>query len=561
MREVDTRSGSGWRSGGLEGLVLAWALGNVVVTLGLLLGCGLGLGLRTSTSVVAVLAWASCLFELRARSDVPGVAAWASCLGLRRRTLAATLASARTAPRWPNRWTASGLASAGLAVALGLVVVYVAALADGRPLQVWDSWVTWGMKARLIWQTDTIPPGVYADPTRAVTLVDYPLLVPLLEAWLYTWLGAPDDRLAGLVNVVSYAALLGLACVALRARPSASLAAGAASDKQSAVGLLLPLLAAGYLASIWALAGLAGLAFADVPLALFALLAGVYLVRWLEGGPPALLVVAATAAGALGWTKREGVVLLALYVLASLIAGRGRGRGSRRWAAPALVLGGLLIAGPWLAWVTWRGLPDWQFVPLSLQTAWENRERLSFALGTLARWSLGSEWNVPSVWLLGLIALGLIAARAAQAPIGRRGDVAQSVQAWRHGRQLDVAEAAPAWRGVRAADLLPLVGLGYVLLMSGSYLFSAFVPYQTHVLASLGRLMAHVAPMVGVWLVMRWAEARPCVARVRRRAPVDAAPSNPPRSSTDRRRPALEGLGTTSGARLLPRPRPGTPPE
>jgi MYXO-CTERM domain-containing protein len=400
------------------------------------------------------------------------------------------------------------VASGALGLGLGLIVLYVALLADGRPLQVWDSWVTWGMKARLIWQTDTIPTGVYADPTRAVTLLDYPLLVPLLEAWLYTWLGAPDDRLAGLVNVLSYAALLGLAFTAVRARGASALAG---------------LVAAAYVASIWGLAGLAGLAFADVSLALFALLTGVYLVRWLEDGSPATLVVAAIAGGALGWTKREGLVLVALFVLAGLLGARG----SRRWAAPALAVGGLVIAGPWLAFVTWRGLPDWQFVPISLQTALDNRERLGFVFGTLARWSVESDWGLPSVWLLGLLGLGLSVAR----------------------------------RGVRPPDLLPLVGAGYLLLMTTAYLFSTFVPYQTHVLASLGRLMAHVAPAVGVWLVSRWLEVRPGVVRLPRRPPADAAPAIPRGSSTDRRTPALEGLGTPSGATLLPRPRPGTPPD
>ena len=156
------------------------------------------------------------------------------------------------------------------------------------------------MKARLIWQADAIPTGVYADPTRAVTLLTYPLLVPLLEAWLFTWVGAPDDRLAGLiVGLGGYAALLGLTVWVLKDRGASALVA---------------LLGAAYLASMWALSGLAGLVFADIPLAVFALLAATSLVRWLEAGQTTSLVVAALAGGALAWTKREGVVLLVLLV-------------------------------------------------------------------------------------------------------------------------------------------------------------------------------------------------------------------------------------------------------
>ena len=466
-----------------ERLVLAWTLGGVVVSLGLLLGCGLGVGLRGSTVVLAAIAWTSLVF---------------TCLR-------------RGAPlrlEWPKPWTRTALGSAAIALGLSLVVVYVALLADGRPLQVWDSWVTWGMKARLIWQTDTIPVGVYADPTRAVTLLDYPLLVPLLEAWLYTWLGAPDDRLAGLIAAGSYAALLGMMFVALRHRGAS---------------VLLALLGSAYLVSVWALAGLAGLAFADVPLAVFALVTGVYLVRWLEHGTPAALALAAVAGGALGWTKREGLVLLVLFALASLVAARG----GRRWAAPALALGGVVIAGPWLVFLVWRGMPDWQFVPISAQVAVENRDRLSFVFGTLARWSIDPDWSVPSVWLLGLVALVLSVAR----------------------------------RGFRTADLLPLVAAAYLALLGTSYLYSAFVPYQSHVLASLGRLMAHVAPLVALWLVSRWLELRPVARPLPRRAQVDGASSIRPGSSMGHRTPALGGLGSASRSTLLRRPRPGTPRE
>ncbi|HYY89120.1 MAG TPA: hypothetical protein VFA49_10020 [Chloroflexota bacterium] len=358
----------------VEGLALAWVLGSVGVSLVLLLGCAFGLGLRGTSLATAVLGVCGAAYLRRAALVAVwrGLSAASNKVALQSRPGATLADGARAVPAgltggmadspsanvagspsahaaswrsgksagslsgsaagsssgisagWRTDGSATGLlgrlAAVVLVAGLGLVVVYVGLLADGRPLQVWDSWVTWGMKARLIWQTDTVPPGVYADPTRAVTLLNYPLLLPLLEAWLYAWVEAPDDRLAGLAVVSSYAALLGMAFAAVRNR-GASVIGG--------------LLAATYLASIWALAGLAGLAFADVPLALFGLVAGVYLVRWLEGGSPGALCLAAVAAGALGWTKREGLVLLVLFVLASLLVRRRRGAELNKIARPA----------------------------------------------------------------------------------------------------------------------------------------------------------------------------------------------------------------------------------
>jgi len=105
-----------------------------------------------------------------------------------------------------------------LLVFFALQIVFVAIMTAGRPLDSWDSWVTWGMKARTIFLDGRISPAVYADPSRAVTHLDYPLLVPLIEAWLFGWLGAPDDRLAGVVSILFYLALLGIGYSAVRRR-------------------------------------------------------------------------------------------------------------------------------------------------------------------------------------------------------------------------------------------------------------------------------------------------------------------------------------------------------
>ena len=147
-------------------------------------------------------------------------------------------------------------------------IVYTALTAVGQPLRIWDSWVSWGMHARLIYLHDGLDPLAYADPSRTVTLQSYPLLVPSVEAWTYGWLGAPDDRFAGVQAVLFLAALLGLVYTALRPHVSRTFA------------LLVVLV----LVSISFIGGLAGIVFADIPLAAYVVAAGLYLRRWLAGG-------------------------------------------------------------------------------------------------------------------------------------------------------------------------------------------------------------------------------------------------------------------------------------
>ena len=131
--------------------------------------------------------------------------------------------------------------------------------------------------------------------------------MPLVESWFYGWLGVPDDRLVGVVAVLFYLALTGVCYTAVRRQ---------GGTWEFALG------ASVVVASIPHVVGLSGLVFADVPLAVFVTIAAVYLVEWLDDGRPARLAIAALAAGLMPWTKREGIVLVAVLCLATLLIGR-----------------------------------------------------------------------------------------------------------------------------------------------------------------------------------------------------------------------------------------------
>ena len=59
-------------------------------------------------------------------------------------------------------------------ISLAVQVGLIALLALGRPLTVWDSWVNWAMKARIIVLDGGISPALTADASRAVTHLHYP---------------------------------------------------------------------------------------------------------------------------------------------------------------------------------------------------------------------------------------------------------------------------------------------------------------------------------------------------------------------------------------------------
>jgi hypothetical protein len=420
----------------VEAAGVAWVLGAGVVSLGMLWLGALGLNLPGQIAVLTagalgwVLVWGSRSLRRPVPPDRPAPPRRAAAPG--------------TGPSGAARLVA-GACALFLVVQIGLTGL----LALGRPLAVWDSWVNWAMKARLIVFHDGVSAALTADPSRAVTQLDYPLLVPLIEAWVYRWLGAFDDRLVAVPMVLFYVALIALYYGAVRRRGASR---------------LLALGAATVVATLSNVAGLAGLGFAEPPLITALSVAAIYLLDWLDGGPPGALVLAAAGVGLLPWIKREGLLLGLALIGAMLLTHFGR---RRAWGAVgALALGMALIAGPWWAFVAAQGIVNPSFGPLTLATLLANGERL----GTILRLQAASLFSIGWSFLWPLTT------------------VATPVLWWAHRR------------GPGPTAFLPVFLLLALALSGGLYFFSTFAPYEQHILSSIDRLIAPLTPLLVLWL-------------------------------------------------------------
>lgn len=418
----------------IEAAALAWALGTGAVSLALFALNGLGLSVPAQIVVLAIglgavglaLGWGTLRIGLRHRAARGPAAPPPSTLG--------------------RAHLIQGLLS-GL---IGVEVAYVALLAVGRPLIVWDSWVNWALKARIILLDGRITAAAFSDPSRLVTQLDYPLLAPLVQVWTFGWTGtgALDDRWAGVPAVGFFLALLGV-CYSLLRRFGAG--------RTVALALVAAL---GAMVHIYLLAALV---FVDVPLTLYAASAGGYAALWLRTRNRGALAIAALAGGLLPWTKREGLILLAMLCLALLLA---HGRRRRAWLAVGAFAGAALaLSGPWWAFVAANRIPNVAFLPINWATFQANAGRLP----VIARYELQSLLSVnwAFVW-------PVVAALALPATRGR--------QRW------------------RVSFFLPLAGLLYLVTMGLGYVFSDFVPYQQHILSSIDRILAHVLPLAMLWL-------------------------------------------------------------
>jgi hypothetical protein len=186
---------------------------------------------------------------------------------------------------------------AGLLAGLFLFAVLRATL---YPMWAWDAIATWGCKAK----------AFYHSRGLDLTCIDahnyYPNLIPLLLSYLYFCLGQVNDYLVNLVFPLWGALLLLLLySFARRLRLSRRLALGLTT--------FLALNGTVFINHLY-------IAYADLPLACFALGAVGLIYLWLEDAAPrGSLSVAACMLAGLAWCKYEGPPLAATVILAAVL--------------------------------------------------------------------------------------------------------------------------------------------------------------------------------------------------------------------------------------------------
>ena len=389
----------------------SWLLGCAVVSLAMFWMIRIGIAPGAQRITIGVLAASAVLIAMRSR---PRMAPLGAVGDGTRKGLAAIV---------------SGVLAMWLALELTALVIRGSA----GPLSGWDGWVTWAMKARVLFlQPDSA--ALLMDASREVANRSYPLLLPLTESWVFGWAGAADDRLAAFVTLSFLVALLALLLSGLRRK----------------VGLLAALaFAIGFVSTPYT-GLLASLGYADIVLAAYALAAALALERWIET-PGTSALLAAMFLGLLPWVKPEGFFLsVALLVGAWISIGTGQKKlRLLRSAAIATVV----CAVPWYLLIAVSDIRPEAFS--SVPDLSGSRVKEIFA--GLASRAIGIEWH--GIWLAAVAAFVLIA-------VQRR------------------------WRNMLAVAIS-----AYLIAIAVVFLFSLYDPLSQHVLRSGDRLLLHVAPL------------------------------------------------------------------
>jgi len=226
--------------------------------------------------------------------------------------------------------------AAGFAALVALMLDYGRAFRVA-PLNRYDAWAIWALKGHALYAFGWADPVVFAGTSYRFANLDYPLLLPSLEAIDFRTMGAFDTRLLH----VQFLLLLVAALLALFAL---------LRDRVPPVALWLSLLA---LALATAVFDQLLTAYADLPLALAFGVGVAAAGRWVITNERWALALATFCfAGAL-LTKNEGSLFVIAVFLGLLAASR------TRWRALAVAASAdVLLLAPWRLYVHSHHLRD-----------------------------------------------------------------------------------------------------------------------------------------------------------------------------------------------------------
>lgn len=274
-------------------------------------------------------------------------------------------------------------------IAVFIIVVAALLLVSQSTDLGFDGLIIWAFKAKVAFLEGGFPSAYFADSLRSISHLDYPVMLPSLEAWAYGLLGRIDEQAVKIIFPVFYFALLAVFWSVL--------------DREWSLSyrwLYLVLLATvPYFASLAAVSG-----YADMPLMLYVFASFVLLQRWMREGGQEDLWLGATVSALSVWVKREGLVywvfnLVMVCIYLFVIHKSGSLRSRLNWLVRFL-LPAFLIVVPWLTFLTYYHIPNSDFA-MDSAPDWSRLPVIADRL--LAMWLDLSRWG--GLWIIFFVVL------------------------------------------------------------------------------------------------------------------------------------------------------------
>jgi 4-amino-4-deoxy-L-arabinose transferase-like glycosyltransferase len=181
-------------------------------------------------------------------------------------------------------------------------IIYVLTDSASLPftkIDTWDAWCNYGFKAKIFFLERSIPAAKFITHETSIPHRDYPLLIPLMETYIYVFLGKIYEPFAKLFCSLFYVCLIIVFYNQLNKIQNRPLAL-ISTFILSVIPYLLALAKSGY---------------ADLPLAFFYFVAVIYLFFGLTEPNKKFILLSALFSGFGAWTKNEGLALTLVNIL------------------------------------------------------------------------------------------------------------------------------------------------------------------------------------------------------------------------------------------------------
>ncbi len=251
----------------------------------------------------------------------------------------------------------------------------------------WDGLVNWEMKAKVFYEAGGIPKRFLQSEALAWAQVDYPPLMPLNQAWTYSWIGEANQNAGKLFCVIFY--FIGV-LILLSAR----------NINFAWLMFFIPL--------TWISDGSSTTGHADFPLAVFYLAAAKLVHEFAESGEFARLKLLGAISLGLVFVKQDSIVLLmTLLMILPLVLFVLRRRFAIQYRWIFVLLPAVFLYGTWK--LSMRLLSPYfsQDFHLTLHTSWQAfSERLNL-VSRFFFWELLNPLHWGALWIIFFVVLGV----------------------------------------------------------------------------------------------------------------------------------------------------------
>jgi 4-amino-4-deoxy-L-arabinose transferase-like glycosyltransferase len=289
----------------------------------------------------------------------------------------------------PEKW---GLAEKLLLSAVAVQVVWVFFLTIPFPVHAHDAAANYALKAKIFFFYSGIPAGFFSWSESTVAHPDYPLFLPLMMTWIYSFIGF-NDVIVRLIMPLFYVGFMAVFFSSMRKLFSLSYA----------------LLATFILATIPQIADFSTIMHADIILTGFVTISVLYLMRYIRSGKGIELIMASFMMGSSIWIKNEAMVFTAVFILllAVLIARSAR-ENKKKVLRDVLRSLALLaaISAPWILTRVSVGAvnSDLDIKSLTASRVWENISHIPALLNLFQQEVFGpKKWNI--FWVIFFVSI------------------------------------------------------------------------------------------------------------------------------------------------------------